>query len=102
MKKKAITQYEDAVRDVLRKLENSSKLLNNYFFKTGMEFYNSREWWAKEVQTQLIHQIETDIRLLSKGVDGYDSWKRMVVEKHDYHGLLPPEREHDDDGYRLL
>ena len=47
MKKKEIAQYEDAVRDVLRKLENSSKLLDDYFFKTDMKFYNSPEWWGK-------------------------------------------------------
>lgn len=102
MKKKEIAQYEDAVRDVLRKLENSSKLLDDYFFKTDMKFYNSPEWWGKEVQKQIITQIENDIRLLSRGVDGYDSWKQMAVEKHDYHGLLPPERDDADDGYRLL
>jgi len=74
-----IKEYEKAVAEVHRKLNVCEKELVMYFVRTDVDQLGSKDWWAKEVQSTLIHVIQRDIGLLAKGVDQYRGWRERIA-----------------------
>lgn len=74
-----IKEYEKAVAEVNRKLDVCQKELVDYFVRTDVDQLGSKDWWAKEVQTSLIHVIQRDIRLLAKGIHEYRGWRERIA-----------------------
>ena len=74
-----IKEYEKAVAEVNRKLDVCQKELVDYFVRTDVDQLGSKDWWAKEVQTSLIHYIQRDIGLLAKGVHQYRGWRERIA-----------------------
>tara|TARA_R100001126_G_scaffold19853_2_gene9725 strand:+ start:54 stop:377 length:324 start_codon:yes stop_codon:yes gene_type:complete len=74
-----IKEYEKAVAEVHRKLNVCEKELVMYFVRTDVDQLGSKDWWAKEVQTRLLHVIQRDIGLLAKGVHKYRGWRERIA-----------------------
>lgn len=73
-----IKEYEKAVAEVHRKLNVCEKELVDYFVRTDVDQLGSKDWWAKEVQTTLLQDIQRDIGLLAKGINKYRSWRERI------------------------